>query len=67
MQITVHNVETGEVITREMNETELSKYEERKAYSKARADAENEQQNKKAAAQAKLGALGLTAEDLKAL
>jgi hypothetical protein len=55
MKITVHNVETGEVITREMNETELSRLAKANADLEARVVAENEVALEKAALLAKLG------------
>lgn len=62
--IRIHNVETDEVIDREMTDAEFKAYQadELKAQ-KAAEKAEAE----KAAAIAKLAALGLTADDLKAL
>ena len=63
----IHNVETNEVIDREMNDDEFAdfqadklRHETKIALAKAKAEA-------KAAAQAKLAALGLTVEDLTAL
>lgn len=67
MSIKIHNVETGEIIEREMNAAELEQWEIDKAASEAKAQAEAEAQVKRAAAEAKLAALGLTADDLKAL
>ena len=64
-------VETGEVIVREMTTEELE--QDSKDRAKFAAFAEEQSQElaeldaKKAAAEAKLAALGLTAEDLKAL
>jgi hypothetical protein len=64
---TIYNCETNETIEREMNAEELAQYEsdqlqaaQRKAEIEAKATAQT-------AAQAKLAALGLTADDLKAL
>jgi hypothetical protein len=65
--IRIHNVETNEVIDREMNEEEYAKYkaeQEAETLKQAEADAKAEA---KATAQAKLAALGLTVEDLQAL
>jgi len=65
--LTIHNVETGEIIERPMTAAEKTTFEaDAKAYAdkeaaKAKAYADKE------AAQAKLAALGLTADDLKAL
>jgi len=65
------NVETGEVIERELNAEELAQQEIDEANflaAKAIADAETEAKAQaKAEAEAKLAALGLTTEDLKAL
>ncbi len=59
-----HNIETNEVIEREMNDDEFAVYEQRLA----RLDAEKQEiENKKTAAEAKLVALGLTVDDLKVL
>ena len=65
--ITIHNVETGEIIEREMNAAELAQYEKEQAEAQANAAAQAQAEAAKAAAQAKLAALGLTTDDLKAL
>ena len=65
--IKVHNIETNEIIEREMNVQELAQVEIDKATAEAKAQAAAEAKAKKASAQAKLEALGLTADDLKAL
>ena len=65
--IKIHNVETGEVIEREMNAEELAQWEKDQASAQATREAEAEAKAKRAAAEAKLAALGLTADDLKAL
>ncbi len=65
--VTIHNVETGEIIERPMTAAEKAASD---ADAKAYADKEAAKANAEAAkeaAQAKLAALGLTAEDLKAL
>lgn len=62
--VRIHNIETNEIIDREMTDAE---YENYLATQEAIAQAEAEAAAKKAAAEAKLSALGLTAEDLKAL
>ena len=54
--VTIHNVETNEIITREMNAEELAQDTADKAAYAAFKEAE-----------AKLAALGLTTDDLKAL
>ena len=69
--ITIHNAETNEVIAREMTIEEKAQYDKDQAESKARkelqAELKAEAVAKKAAAEAKLAALGLDADDLKAL
>jgi hypothetical protein len=65
--IKIHNAETGEVVEREMNDEELTKLDRVQEESEARAKAQTEAAAKKAAAEAKLAALGLDADDLKAL
>lgn len=67
MTIKIHNAETGEVIEREMNQAELAQWEKDQADAIAEADLALQAANKKATAEAKLTALGLTADDLKAL
>ena len=65
--IRIHNTETGEIIDREMNAEELKQYktdQERELKQRAKDEATAAT---KAAAQAKLAALGLTVEDLTAL
>lgn len=64
MQIKIHNVETGEVIEREMNADELAQREADKAQSEAEAAAKAEAE----AARAELLArLGITADEAKLL
>jgi hypothetical protein len=65
--ITIHNVQTGEIITRDMTAQELAQYEADKeanellqAEAKAKAAAA-------ASAEAKLEAIGLTPEEIAAL
>lgn len=69
--ITIHNVETGEVIEREMTVEELTQMEaditKAQEIRAAEATALAEAEAAKATAEAKLAALGLTADDLKAL
>ncbi len=65
--IKIHNAETGEVIERDMTEDELAQWEADKAELAAKAKAELEKAAKKAAAEAKLAALGLDVDDLRAL
>jgi hypothetical protein len=65
--IKIHNTETDEIIEREMTDNEyqvhLLRLDKLTALEEKQAKAETD----KAAAQAKLAALGLTADDLKAL
>ena len=65
--VKIVNAETGEEIERAMNVEEFAQYEKDKADAEATATKEAEIQAAKSAAQAKLAALGLTADDLKAL
>ena len=65
--IKIHNAETGEVIERDMTADELAQWEADKAASEAKAQADAAKAADKTAAQAKLAALGLTTDDLKAL
>jgi 4'-phosphopantetheinyl transferase EntD len=65
--IRIHNAQTQEVIDREMNEEEFAQYKADQAEQIARAEAKAEAEAAKTAAQAKLAALGLTTDDLKAL
>jgi hypothetical protein len=53
--IKIHNVETGEVIEREMNAQELAQWETDKATQKASDEAEAAKASAKAALLAKLG------------
>ena len=66
-KIIEHNIETGEVVERDMTADELAQWELDKAEAALKAQAEAEKAASKAAAEAKLAALGLTADDLKAL
>ena len=65
--IIIHNVETGEIVEREMNANELAQWETDQAETLALQEAEALKAAEKAAATAKLAALGLTEDDLKAL
>jgi hypothetical protein len=65
--ITIHNAETDEIITREMNDLEYTQYQKDKTNAEAeKAEAEAKAQAK-VAAEGKLAALGLTTDDLRAL
>jgi transcription elongation GreA/GreB family factor len=63
----VINTQTGEEIEREMNDAEYAQHLKDTAEEQERKDAQAKVEADKAAAQAKLAALGLTADDLKAL
>jgi len=65
--VKIVNAETGEEIERAMNVEEFAQYEKDKADAEATATKQAEAEAAKSAAQAKLAALGLTADDLKAL
>jgi uncharacterized protein YggE len=67
MKKSIHNVETGEIIEREMNDIEFAQYQKDKAEAEARKAQAQAKAEAKEAAQAKLAALGLTVEDLQAL
>jgi hypothetical protein len=66
-EITIVNLETGEEIVREMNNEEFAQYEIDVANHNAKIEAQAKAEADKATAEAKLAALGLTADDLKAL
>ncbi len=65
--IRIHNLETDEIIDREMTDAEFAQYQLDKAKFEETAKAEQDKAIAKAAAEAKLEALGLTSDDLKAL
>ena len=65
--VTIHNAETNEIVTREMDSAELAKHEEIKKQAEEKAAQLQAHETAKLAAQAKLEALGLTVDDLKAL
>ena len=65
--IRVHNTETNEIVDREMNDLEFEQYKKDTIATEARRLEEAKVEAKKVAAEAKLAALGLTADDLKAL
>lgn len=66
-QVKEHNAETGEEIVREMTDAELAEYEAFQAASEQAFKDAKAAEKAKEVAQAKLAALGLTADDLKAL
>ena len=65
--IRIHNIETNEVIDREMTNAEFAQYKKDQAESEARQQADEAKAQAKQTAQAKLATLGLTVEDLTAL
>jgi hypothetical protein len=65
--IRIHDLEKDEVIDREMTDAEYDDYKELQIQAEAEKAASLEAEERKAAAQAKLAALGLTTDDLKAL
>jgi hypothetical protein len=68
MQIKIHNVETGEIIEREMNAQELSQYEAAKTAGEAEEAAKvAAQAEAEAKRQALLDKLGITADEAKLL
>ena len=64
---TIHNVETGEIIERELNDNEFAQYEADQEADVQRKLAKEAKAQARATAQAKLAALGFTVEDLQAL
>ena len=62
-----HNVETGEVIEREMTDAEYETYQKMLVIYAEQAEVAAQAEAAKQAAQAKLAALGLTVDDLAAL
>ena len=62
-----HNVETGEIIERPMTASELADWQELQKKAELDTKAKLQAEAKKATAEAKLEALGLTSDDLKAL
>jgi len=65
--IRIHNVETDEVIDREMNDAEFAQYEEIVKLTKLKEVEAEAKAQAKATAEGKLAALGLTTDDLRAL
>jgi ribosomal protein L16 Arg81 hydroxylase len=65
--VTIHNLESDEIIQREMNDSEFANYQKLEEINSAKqAEAEAKAQAK-ATAEGKLAALGLTTDDLRAL
>ena len=68
LQKTIHNVATGETITRDFTANEIAEFEADKAKTdKDAADKTKADADKQAARQAVLGKLGLTANEVTAL
>lgn len=65
--ISISDLETGENIVREMTDAEFAQYEKDQNDAELEALAKSEAEAKKAEAEAKLTALGLTVEDLRVL
>lgn len=65
--VTIHDVSTDEIIVREMNDTEFAQWEEQVLKQQEENAALAAKKAAKETAQAKLAALGLTTDDLKAL
>jgi hypothetical protein len=63
-KIKIHNIETGEVIEREMNEEELAQWEADKTTAEAKAEAEAQAEVAKAAL---LERLGITEDEARLL
>ncbi len=66
-QIAEHIISTNEIIIRDMTPEELAQFKKDKEATEARIELMAQKAKAKAAAEAKLAALGLTADDLKAL
>lgn len=67
LMVKQHNVETGEIIEREMNAAELADYENAQIEAEEIATKQAQAKAAKETAFAKLSALGLDLDDLKAL
>jgi hypothetical protein len=65
--ITIHNAETGEIIEREMNDKELAQLKAAQVEAEKFLTDQAETEVKRQTALAKLAALGLEEDDLKAL
>ena len=65
--IRIHNTETNEIIDREMNDAEFTKYKEQEKLAQAKQAEEEAKAAAKVIAEGKLAALGLTTDDLRAL
>jgi len=65
--VRIHNTETNEIIDREMTDDEFDAYKAQQDIDAAQLVASAQAKAAKESAQSKLEALGLTADDLKAL
>lgn len=65
--VTEHNSQTNEIISREMDDTELAQHEAAQAQAALQATALAKADTARTAAVAKLSKLGLTVDDLAAL
>ena len=65
--IRIHNTKTNEIIDREMNDDELAIYQSEQKYFADLEEERNKALEAKESAEAKLAALGLTTDDLRAL
>jgi hypothetical protein len=65
--IRIHNLETDEIIDREMTDAEYAEHLAQEEADKAVAEAQAKAEADKLKAEEKLAALGLTSHDLKAL
>jgi len=63
----IHDAETGEIIEREMTKDEIAQHEKERIEVANELKREADAEKLKEVAQAKLAALGLTTDDLKAL
>jgi hypothetical protein len=63
----IHNIETNEIEDTPLTEAELAEFEKQKKTGEVKAAEYAELEAKKKSAEEKLAALGLTADDLKAL
>lgn len=65
--IRIHNVETDEIVDREMTDSEFNEWNKLRTIEQAKRDAEIAQVEARKSAIAKLAALGLTEDEIAAL
>lgn len=65
--ITIHDLESDEIIQREMNDSEFANYQQLEEINSAKQAEQEIKAQAKAKAEGKLAALGLTTDDLRAL